>query len=853
MAKGKVFISAVTSEFGKVRSAIASNLRAKGWTVTVQDDFRAEPGSDTLLQFIRDQIYDCDRVVCIVGKRSGACPQKPEAERFEFPRVLPNDFTEASYTEWELFFARRYNKKFSLYIAGDNYVPDKTSGTDVPSLQDAYVKHLKAQGLHYASFSVGDQLRAAILTEDWEGGPTNSMTALLRTTPIVLPYPSIGPLFKGRHNILKQLRDSLTRNESKTATFNALYGMGGVGKTRAAVEYAHAHRDDYTRTLFVVGETPEGLRRNMAALSPTLVPDLDTADDTARLNAVLDWLNKNSDWLLILDNLDTRETLTTANQLLAHCRGHVIITSRLSNFPAEFKSLELYSLTDDDSRAFLLERTEGRRVEDIDDRQKMYEIARELGNLALALEQAGAYIAARNQSFAQYLEQWRSNREKLMAWSAPEITHYSRIVAVTWQTSVDQLTPVGRRLLNRLAWLAPEPLPKFLLEISCPGESESLDDALVDLATYSLVTRAGSFFSIHRLVQDATRLNLNNEERQVSLKEALTWLNTAFAGDAYDVRSWPRLEPLAAHAQTVTRFAESAHLTVPTTELMANVAALLKTKALHAEAEPLMRRALKIDENRLGPEHSEVAERLNNLAQLLKATNRMAEAEPLMRRALAIDEKNLGPDHPKVATRLNNLGILLHETGRMIEAEPLLRRALASDEQSHAPDDPILAVRLNNLARLLQYTNRVSEAEPLMRRSLAIGEKTFGPDHPKVATRLNNLAILLLQQTNQPDEVEPLFRRALEIDQKSLGARHPDVAIDYSNLSRFLVDANRTVEAAPLIKKAISIFTDFQRQTGHPHPRFQAAINNYTAWLKATGKTDTEIKAAIGALTYSRD
>ena len=50
---------------------------------------------------------------------------------------------------------------------------------------------------------------------------------------------------------------------------------------------------------------------------------------------------------------------------------------------------------------------------------------------------------------------------------------------------------------------------------------------------------------------------------------------------------------------------------------------------------------------------------LNNLAQLLKATNRLAEAEPLMRRALAIDEKSYGPDHPKVAIRLNNLAELL--------------------------------------------------------------------------------------------------------------------------------------------------------------------------------------------------
>ena len=116
-----------------------------------------------------------------------------------------------------------------------------------------------------------------------------------------------------------------------------------------------------------------------------------------------------------------------------------------------------------------------------------------------------------------------------------------------------------------------------------------------------------------------------------------------------------------------------------------------------------------------GPDHPNVAIDINNLAQLLKATNRMAEAEPLMRRALAIDEKLYGSDHPNVAIRLNNLAQLLRATNRLAEAEPLLRRALAIDEKSHGPDHPNVAIDLNNLAQLLKATNRMAEAEPLLR------------------------------------------------------------------------------------------------------------------------------------------
>ena len=106
-----------------------------------------------------------------------------------------------------------------------------------------------------------------------------------------------------------------------------------------------------------------------------------------------------------------------------------------------------------------------------------------------------------------------------------------------------------------------------------------------------------------------------------------------------------------------------------------------------------------------------------------------------MRRALAIDEASHGPDHPNVAIRLNNLASLLRATNRLAEAEPLMRRALAIDEASYGPDHPNVAIRLNNLASLLQDTNRLAEAEPLMRRALAIDEASYGPDHPNVASR----------------------------------------------------------------------------------------------------------------------
>lgn len=171
----------------------------------------------------------------------------------------------------------------------------------------------------------------------------------------------------------------------------------------------------------------------------------------------------------------------------------------------------------------------------------------------------------------------------------------------------------------------------------------------------------------------------------------------------------------------------------------------------------------------------------------LKAANRYDEAEPLMRRALAIDEQSFGSDHPKVATRLNNLAELLRATSRVDEVEPLMRRALAINERSFGPDHPKVATILINLGTLLMDTSRLAEAEPLLRRALSIDEASFGQNHPEVAIDLGHLA-RLMNDTNRLDEAEPIVRRAFEIligSSTSTGHIHrllPDVQRSYVDL-----------------------------------------------------------------------
>ena len=326
-----------------------------------------------------------------------------------------------------------------------------------------------------------------------------------------------------------------------------------------------------------------------------------------------------------------------------------------------------------------------------------------------------------------------------------------------------------------LAWFSPSPIPEsvFLAEnkqdpvndlVDLLFPDKSIQAALADLAAYSLTTPHGraSTFSVHRLVQDVSRLEQQGDTTRDGLHGALAVLRDAFAGDGTDVRTWPTLGPLAPHLEAAVHQADDANIFQPTAGLMNNLAQFLFAKADYAAAEPLMRRVLAIHEQVDGPANVAVASGLNNLAGLLLTTNRLAEAEPLMRRALAINERSYGSDHTSVARSLTNLAGLLLTTNRLSEAEPLMRRALAMVEQSYGPDHPELAIRFGSLAMLLMDTNRASEAEPLMRRALAIDLKTYGPEHPKVAIRLDSLAALF-EDTNRLVEAEQVRRRRWQL------------------------------------------------------------------------------------------
>ena len=245
---------------------------------------------------------------------------------------------------------------------------------------------------------------------------------------------------------------------------------------------------------------------------------------------------------------------------------------------------------------------------------------------------------------------------------------YPRSIVATFTLAIEKAkatSPDAERLLGIAAFLAPDRIPLGIVTGDVMTEIEK-GEAVAALAEVSLVDRqtlddGSPGISVHRLVQEVVRRRLGQDAAGMAAL-AVRLVADAYPNSSDDVRNWPACRRLEGHAAAVLGFAPDAGEAAGKTSLLLNQYALhLNARAEFAQAEPLMRRALKIDEASFGPDHPNVGIDLNNLAQLLMATNRLAEAEPLMRRALAIFEKSLGAEHPSARTVRANYEALLAE------------------------------------------------------------------------------------------------------------------------------------------------------------------------------------------------
>ncbi len=799
----RIFLSGASADFAQVRLDLRGDLARGICHVIHQADFPQTAG-DTVLK-LAELIEPCGVVVHLIGRQTGsAANAKAVKEYLNFAerqeggflmnhpelRAALGDFSGITYTQWEAYIA--LHRGIALFV----YADSTHNGATHP--QRIHLDRLLLARKYPETYRDPAQLTRLILPDLMAyfrkvQGPVAAVPAALK--PSNLPGGYIGRPFVGRDEFLEEIRESLMQKSRAAITqrgpaATGIAGLGGIGKTHAAIEYALLHQDDYSALLFATADTPEALWNSLARLCGVLRIDQGLpADEAIRAQAALDWLAANPGWLLIIDNVDddtaAREIIDLLGKLSA---GHVLITSRLREWADNVEPLDLGVLTPEAAAELLLGLTKRSRLKTSEDETLALSIVRMLGCLPLAIHQAAGYIGEHARTLDACIRQYEEEEANLLQWFSnlkiplerPDKTA-PRSVWITWKFSFEQLTEEERGWLLVFSHFSSEPIPDSILEAdeaATPEWKAKLREGRAAIARaekYCLLTRSQEepVFKIHRLVQTITRLQASEDEKNAAARMAISLLHEADLGQPSDIRTWLKWNPLQAHAVSICNQSSENPPTENLGWLLNQIGSLLHAKGLYGEEERYRRDALRIDRAAYGPEHPEVAIRLNNLAQLLHNTKRFDEAEPLMREALRIDRAVHGDEHPKVAIRLNNLAVLLKDTQRFDEAEPPMREALRIDlAAATGDDDPTVARDLSNLGLLLRQSKRFDEAEPLIREALRIFEANFGPEHPSVAVQRNNLG-LLFKDTQRFAEAEPMMREAVRIFHLHFGPEHP--------------------------------------------------------------------------------
>jgi tetratricopeptide (TPR) repeat protein len=656
---------------------------------------------------------------------------------------------------------------------------------------------LRAAGLLVAD-QLNDDLQDAI-TVGHQHEPADALAQLatlpLDTIPEVAPLPPgslmplrHNPLFVGRVDELYSLAAAL--KDGTTTVIAATTGIGGIGKSQLASEFAHRYGRYFPGGVFWLNcSEPANLPIEIAAcggVGALNLPGFDSLKLSDQIARVRQEWQSTLPRLLIFDNCGDITLLVEYAPVSGGSR--VLVTSRTPLWDAalEVRALPLGVLSRTESITLLRKF----RPDVLPDNADLGKIAYELGDLPLALHLAGSFLQSyrdmRYGTPAAYLAQLRQGtplRHPSLAIEegAYSPTRHALHIARTFDLSyerldiADPIDRLARALLTRAAYFAwGEPIPHDLLLATLELNTDDLgallaaEKGLARLVTLGLLERGSEgAVRLHRLLAQFTRDVAADEQARAAVEQALI-------SEAYRLNTAGYPAPLVAmqsHLRDVADAAQSRSDEQAAT-LSSNLGYHLRMIGDLAGAQPYYQRALEINERVLGAEHPDTATSLNNLGYLLQAQGDLMGARLYYQRALEINERVSGAEHPDTALSLNNLGYLLYALSDLAGAQPYIERALEINERVLGAEHPDTARSLNNLGGLMLEQGNLTDAQPYLQRALEINERVLGTDHPITAQSLSNLGRLLQAMGNLAD-ARPFIERAIAISERSLGPSHP--------------------------------------------------------------------------------
>ncbi len=587
----------------------------------------------------------------------------------------------------------------------------------------------------------------------------------------------------------------------------AIAGMGGVGKTELALQYALRYQDKYPGGLCWFPVRGVDLGNQIVSFGRAelglKIPDELELNEQVRYC----WRNwPEGTALIVLDDVVDYEKISSYLPP-AQSRFKVLITSR-QRPGASYRRIDLDVLSPEAALKLLESLVGKERIEnELNEAEALCEW---LGYLPLGLELVGRYLDI-HPTFTIAKVQKRLEKKKLAAKALLDQKQgqmkaqlgVAAAFKLSWDDlkddpdlEVQQLGLKAQQLGCRLSLFAQAAFDWSLVE-SCVIETddeeewEEEQEELEELRDCFLVNRnllkltEQQTYQLHQLIREFFQTKLAKLPEADAYKRSFCRTMVAVAQEIPDR---PTRDQIAAVKLSIPHLAEAAtvlsdwlrdeDLVWPLTGL----GLFYQGQGIYDQAEPWFKQCLEITRSRLGEEHTDVALSLNNLATLYQSMGRYDQVEPLLQQALELFKQLLGQNHPSVATSLNNLAYVYDSMGHYDQAEPLLQQALEMRKQLLGQNHPSVATSLHNLAYLYQSMGRYDQAEPLLQQALELFKQLLGQNHPSVATSLHNLAYLY-QSMGRYDQAEPLLQQTLEMRKQLLGQNHPSVATSLHNLA----------------------------------------------------------------------
>jgi DNA-binding SARP family transcriptional activator len=670
--------------------------------------------------------------------------------------------------------------------------------------------------------------------------------------PAVWNVDPRNPGFVGREATLGQVRERL--RSGGAAVVQALHGMGGVGKTQLAIEYTYRYAGAYDVVWWVSAEETGLIGEQYAALAVELSLTPPHADTASAVGAVRKYLRCHSRWLLVLDNAESPGELRA---WLPAGPGHTLITSRSPSWGELAARVEVDVLPRPESVELIHVSRLGIGAAEAD------RLAGALGDLPLALAQAGRFLAETGMPVERYLDLLDTRAGELLDQSPPQSHPHSLAAAVRVSTDrLAEVDPAALALVRVGAFLAPEPIPAEVLTrpiaangYSWPPELETLTAAGADpVAAHRSLGWVGSYglarldrgLQLHRLTQTILRDQLNADHTAAYRAYAQALLVAADPGDEKDPACWPGWARILPHLLATDP------ATSPSPDLRDLAFRAVWYLCFRGDVHPARDLAEHLHQQwgeQLGPDDRHTLRAAQTLVLLLGGVGPYHQARQLGEDTLARCRRVLGDDHPDTLQAAQHLAYCLHVMGAFEQARQLNTDTLARTRRVLGDDHIEAQNTAHHLGRDLRELGEVEAARQLHEGCLAaFGQQVLGDDRTDTIFVANDLA-LDLHALGQIDAARQLHEDTLARARRVLGEDHINTMLSANGLASDL-HALGEVEAARHL--AEDTLARARRVLGEDSQFTIDIANNLATVLQAVGETEAARQLSEDTLTQAR-